>query len=347
MSAANGHANGSASNGPTGTDSAIPAAALPVIAMSPQFTAERLKNLVVALEVPFDPSVIEWRITNTTKNGSLRGQIVPYADPRAYTDRLNALLTPAGWTRKYAVQTSANFQRGKDQKTVAKVFVTCELIVFGIGSHSATGEEWTDDDNAGTSAEAQAFKRACCCFGLGRYLYYFTGAWVDLDERKRPKTIPKLFGWATPDGWRNGMRPPQGEAASSEAAPQPKAKDGNPVSGNGNAAAHATLIAHIEAMAEPLGRGLYRGLLKTVARAWKPIQIRDVALLQKVLEHMQAAERGLRRLETAIDKIGPESLVPILHSLKLNSLEQVDNLKTLHEIVVAMEAKAGLRANRT
>ena len=94
-------------------------------------------------------------------------------------------------------------------------------------------------DKVDHAFEAQAFKRACCCFGLGRYLYYFTGAWVDLDERKRPKTIPKLFGWATPDGWRNGMRPPQGEAASSEAAPQPKPKDGNPVSGNGNAAAHA------------------------------------------------------------------------------------------------------------
>jgi hypothetical protein len=43
---------------------------------------------------------------------------------------------------------------------VAKVFVTCELTIFGLGSHSATGEEWTDNDNAGTSAEAQAFKRA-------------------------------------------------------------------------------------------------------------------------------------------------------------------------------------------
>jgi hypothetical protein len=32
--------------------------------------------------------------------------------------------------------------------------------------------------NAGTAAEAQAFKRACACFGLGRYLYYFTGIWI-------------------------------------------------------------------------------------------------------------------------------------------------------------------------
>jgi len=40
-------------------------------------------------------------VMNTTKNRQpARGQVVPYADQRAYTDRLNALFTPAGWTRK-------------------------------------------------------------------------------------------------------------------------------------------------------------------------------------------------------------------------------------------------------
>jgi hypothetical protein len=114
------------------------------------------------------------------------------------------LFTPAGWTRKYTVRTSAYFQRSRDQETVAKVFVTCELAIFGLGSHC---EEWTDNDNAGTGAEAQAFKRACACFGLGRYLYYFDVLWVDLDERKRPRTSLKLFGWATPEGWHQGLRP--------------------------------------------------------------------------------------------------------------------------------------------
>jgi len=89
----------------------------------------------------------------------------------------------------------------------AKVMVTCEVTVFGLGSHSATGEEWADDDNAVTSAEAQSFKRACACLGLGRYLYYFTGTWVDLDEHKRPKSVPQLAGWATPAGWLEGLRP--------------------------------------------------------------------------------------------------------------------------------------------
>jgi hypothetical protein len=132
-----------------------------------QFSTDQMKELIAELEVPFDPAVIEWRVTNTTKSGKLRGQVIPYAGPRADTNRLNSLFTPAGWTRKYTVHISANFERKADQKTVAKVFVTCELTIFRLGSHSATGEEWADNDSAGTSAEAQAFKRSCACFGLG------------------------------------------------------------------------------------------------------------------------------------------------------------------------------------
>ena len=158
MSAPNGHAQ----------KDRAPASGPPAAILAPgvlQVAAERVKELVAALEVPFDPSQIEWRVMNTTKNQQpARGQVVPYADQRAYTDRLNALFTPAGWTRKYAIHTSANFERSKDQKIAAKVLVTCELTIFGLGSHSATGEEWADDDNAGTAAEAQSFKRSLRLF---------------------------------------------------------------------------------------------------------------------------------------------------------------------------------------
>lgn len=121
---------------------------------------EEINRLIRELEIPFDASVIEWRVTNTTP-GKSRGQVIPYTDQRAYTDRLNALVTPAGWTCGCSIHTSANFECSRDQKIVAKVLVTCELTIFGLGSHSATGEEWADNDNAGTSAEALAFKRAC------------------------------------------------------------------------------------------------------------------------------------------------------------------------------------------
>ena len=120
MSSVNGHANDSANIpttevqqiAPPASDSNIPTALTP--------NAARIKELIADLEVPFHPSVIEWRVTNTSKGGSPRGQVMPYADQRAYTDRLNTLVTPAGWTRRYTIHTSANFERSKDQKIVAK-----------------------------------------------------------------------------------------------------------------------------------------------------------------------------------------------------------------------------------
>jgi len=102
------------------------------------------------------------------------------------------------------------------------------------------------------------------------------------------------------------------------------------------------LVGQIEAMAEPLGRRLYRGILKTVARAWNPSEIREADVLSRVLAQMQSAERGLRRLEAALNRIGPEAVVPTLRSLRLNSLEQVDTLESLKKVVLAAEEAAGL-----
>ena len=329
MSAPNGHAQ---------KDHA-PASGPPPAMLAPgvfQFSAKRVEELVAALEVPFDPSQIEWRVMNTTKNQQpARGQVVPYADQRAYTDRLNALFTPAGWTRKYTIHTSANFERSTDQKIAAKVLVTCELTIFGLGLHSATGEEWADNSNAGTAAEAQAFKRSCACFGLGRYLYYFTGTWVDLDDRKRPKSVPQLAGWATPAGWLQGLRP----RCAHEPEPSERATAGNRSNGHG-AGANGDVLREIERMERVVGKRMYRGLLKTVARVWNPKEIQDKAIQEKVLAHMQAAERGLRRAEAAREKAGLAAFAGVLGALRLSSLHQVDNLKSLQQIVVALETAA-------
>lgn len=330
MSGPNGHAHGNVTAPANGAELGASPDVMRTRDGSNRFTHDEIKRHPDELEVPFDPFVIEWRVTNTSQD-KRRGQVIPYADQRAYTDRLNALFTPAGWTRKYTIHTSANFERGKDQKIVAKVLVTCELTIFGLGSHSATGEEWADNDNAGTAAEAQAFKRTCSCFGLGRYLYYFEGTWVDLDERKRPRSVPQLPKWATPEGWAQGLRPNVA---------------GNSNSSSNGAKVHkgdseaAGLAKQIESMAEQLGRGLYRGLLRDLARVWNPREIQDISLLQKVLEHMRSAERGLRRVETALDKTGPEALVPILMTIGLSSLERVENLETLKRIVLELERAA-------
>jgi Rad52/22 family double-strand break repair protein len=346
MSNPNGRANDASYR--SGADKPVPPAPVPPAPASPQFAPEQVKPLVAALEVPFDPCVIEWRVTNTTKNeGPARGQVIPYADQRAYTDRLNALVSPAGWTRKYTVHTSANFQRGKDQRTVAKVLVTCEITIFGLGTHSATGEEWADDDNAGTAAEAQAFKRAACCFGLGRYLYYFTGVWVDLDQRKRPKTVPKLPKWATPSGWLEGLRPGMNGAEPKSPGENGAAKDTQPrQAGASNSAQPNATVRELESMETKLGKKIYHGLLKDLARVWSPTHIQEPAMQEKVLKHMQAAERGFQRVDAALEKVGTEPLIAVLKSLNIKTLEQVADLETLHKIVLALEAKAGLAPHR-
>lgn len=302
-----------------------------------------VRKLVAKLEVPFHPAQVEWRVMATAQEGR-RGLVMPYADQRAYIDRLNEIFTPAGWTRKYTVTTSASFERDDDKKLVAKVFVTCDLTIHGIGSHSATGEEWTDDDNAGTSAEAQAFKRACACFGLGRYLYYFTETWVDLNDRQQLLEDPQLAGWATPEGWNQGLRP-QAVSKDSEAKPTARRKPARPNRQARNVQGNTLkLVQQIEAMAEPLGKKLYRGLLKTVGRVWKPSDVTDTALLEKILAEMQIAERELARLETVRQPISTEDLNPILQSLNLRSLDQVDNLDVMRQLIHALEQKAGSAA---
>jgi hypothetical protein len=326
MTGPNGHANNNAKAAPNGALVVAAPAITRTWDGSNRFTHDEITRYTDELEVPFDPRVIEWRVTNTSRDKN-RGQVIPYADQRAYTDRLNVLFTPAGWTRKYTIHTSANFERSRDQKTAAKVLVTCELTVFGLGSHSATGEEWADNDNAGTAAEAQSFKRACACFGLGRYLYYFTGTWVDLDDHKRPKSVPQLFGWATPAGWLQGLRP-NGSAGTNSTTN----------AGNAHSSQEGSVVAEIEAMAVPLGRGLYRGILRDLARVWNPREIEDTSVQRKVLEHMRCADRGLMRLKAALEKTGPGALTPILQTLGLASLERVDNLEILKRVVLDLES---------
>src|SRR4030081_448882 len=106
---------------------------------------------------------------------------------------------------------------------------------------------------------------------------YYTGTWVDVDEHKRPKTVPALPEWATPEGWRQGSRPHQrGDSKSDPVASTKPTTECAPSQSR-------SLILQIEALAEPLGKRMYRGLLKRTARVWSPREIQDAGIQQQVL----------------------------------------------------------------
>lgn len=89
-------------------------------------------------------------------------------------------------------------------------------------------------------------------------------------------------------------------------------------------------------MESKIGKRLYRGLLKRVARAWNPQQIQEMAGLEKVLAQMQGAERGLARLEAAQARLAPEIVQGIISSLNAPPAK-LEDLQTLHALVVALE----------
>ena len=325
-------------------------------------------TLLTELEIPFSPEQVRWRVTNTS-NDKKRGQIVPYADSRAYTDRLNALFTPRGWTREYKVETMTNITRVKKGESIisGKVLVTCTVTVLGIGSHSGTGEEWADDDNGMTAADAQAFKRACSCFGLGRYFYDIAPTWVDLDQNRQPVRTPVSSAWALPENWRKGMRPSSGNGdggpkqpsrgnssngangtGGGKAVSAPANGNGRnghepPSKANGSAATNPSddLDHKILEMEKAVGSALYRNILREYGRVNQPKLIRDTPTKRKVLQMLESATRGFGRLEAVTKRLEPKTVEALLAKLQAPPLNNIADIKTLQDVVLGLEELAG------
>ena len=286
-----------------------------------QSTAEAL----VRLEEPFAAKDVKWLVAATSRDGR-KGRVTPYADPRAYTDRLNEVVTPSGWTREYTVHTVSPITRMKKDKAIqsGKVLVTCVVTIPGIGTHSGSGEEWADDENAMTSAEAQAFKRACSCFGLGRYFYNFAEMWVELNDYKQPKQQPKLPSWALPAAEKTGVT---NEPSSSNGAGSiPK----GPLD--------AGVTEKIAECRSDLGVTLYADILQRVARVRSPRDIANQKLQQVVLGSMETCLRVMRRIREIATQLPEEEFYTILDDLGVQSLDRIPSFEVFQKLANAMHA---------
>ena len=284
-------------------------------------------DALVRLQEPFASKDVKWLVAATSRDGS-KGRVTPYADPRAYTDRLNNIFTASGWTREYAVHTVSPITRMKKDKPIqtGKVLVTCVVSIPGVGTHSGSGEEWADDENAMTSAEAQAFKRACSCFGLGRYFYNFVEMWVDLDEYKHPREIPALPSWALPESERRALV--RNGTARKE-------------NGNGTAALQKGLLdpsvtGKIEACRRELGEMLYSNILGSVARVRSARDIPNQRVQQEVLKWMESGVRGMAQVRRVAAVIAETEFYGILDGLAVRRLDEIPNFGVLAKLVEQM-----------
>jgi hypothetical protein len=294
-------------------------------------TVPQPEALFAQLAEPFDPSEIKWRVTHTTQDGS-RGAIIAFADPRAYTDRLNRIFTPTGWTRTYDVSTVSAVTRMKRDKAIqsGKVLVTCTLTIHGLGCHAGSGEDWADEPNAMTKAEAQAFKRACTCFGLGRYLYNFAEMWVPLNEHRQPLQLPTLPQWALP---KPGAAAGKSSAAS---GPRPPVVQRGPVD--------QETTAKIEGFQRILGDSIYGEILWRIARARRANEIPNAQLQVETADAVERAARGIRKAHSLAEVVGDTQFVSVLDGLQIGSMTTIRNLEALKQLVVKLESMAAQQA---
>ena len=333
-------------NGTAGTqDSSVPpiatAPGMDGMVAHSGFTATRIEEIRNHLLEPFDPAEIKWRVTATSsqqgRNGPVRrGQLVAYADQRAYTDRLNEIFGEWGWTRTYNVQVAQNFERtlskvgnGQKQSVIcAKVVVVSTVSVSGLGSHTGVGEEWADDENSATRAEAQAFKRACACFGLGRYLYDLDRIWEDLDQYNHPVRNPMLPDWAVPAHARRQGQPPS------------RPRSPNPMQPRQGLVQQETL-AKVKQLCETVGFGLSK-LLQKYGGVNDSSKL-GFAKLTTVFERLTDLAKGIERLRAASGKLTDGRYSAICRELDFagESLDDIPDRDGLCALLKRVEAEAG------
>jgi hypothetical protein len=290
-------------------------------------TAEERDRILAQLAEPFDVREIKWRVTQTANKGT-RGMVKPYADPRAYHDRLNKVLTASGWTSSYHVCTLTNIMRarGNNKEVMSgKVLSTCTVTIDGIGTHSGTGEEWADSDCAMTSADAQSFKRACSAFGLGRYTYSVPGVWVDLDEYRQPKRLPQLPKSALP-----GNTVETGKTVAPVSADVTQHQKG----GSANATSiEPKLIEEIERYRRELGKGLYYEVINKVGKAGEAREIVSKEVADVVLEWVQRAKRGIDKARELGEKVSVGQYDYIFQHVGVENLSTVPSMSVLSKLV--------------
>jgi len=198
--------------------------------------------------------------------------------------------------------------------------------IHGLGSHTGVGEEWADDENAATRAEAQAFKRACACFGLGRYLYDLDKVWSDLDQYNRPVQTPNLPDWALP-GY--AQREAQRQAARQAFSQQRQSL------------VREEILGKISELRAKSGHSLSLFVLNKYAGNAEPEKLGH-AKLTLVFDKLMDISNGIDRLRKASTVIGDARYSSICRHLNFasESVDDIPDRDALKRLLTRVELEA-------
>jgi hypothetical protein len=186
-----------------------------------------------------------------------------------------------------------------------------------------------------TSAEAQAFKRACSCLGLGRYFYDFAEQWVELDGYKRPKQTPKLgVRSADPENQQT-----KSTAQSSQGTARPSAGVFHP---------SAKTIEKIESYKELLGDSLYQEVLTVIGKSQTARSLPSEESVNAVLHWLQRAANGIQKARDLAEDLSVGEFEHVLNGQKIRRLNAVPTMKAsaLREWGLSLGARGGSHARR-
>jgi hypothetical protein len=340
-----------------------------------ELTPEAHEDLLARLLEPFDPALVLWSV-NEIEAGGARGKLVTYVQAKNYHDRLNKLFSTDGWSAEYSTEMVCNITRIKRNQKIStgKLVVICKLTISGFGTHSSTGEQWADNDNAMTTAESQAFKRACSSFGLGRYLAEIEKPLVDLDKERKPKALPTLPEWALPhakadlDPQPSGSEPqPQALPAKDEPASAESRKQATQIpalaaqpaatsSSQGQAPQKSTntattlqplakkpeqeLAKRFAALKLALGRTLHDSIIAFVSNGFATgtLLVGEQGKNGVALTYLDRGKVSIEEIRRLAEEVGEQQFAQTLDEFNVPSLDcfaSIDQLNAVHKALVS------------
>lgn len=249
-------------------------------------------EILKLLARPFHPSHVQWKPGMMGKEGA-KALALAYADLRAYQNRLDELC---------GMDWSVTYTPWGDR-------LVCHLTVNGV-TRSSTGESDSQSERSeigGTAMEAQAFKRACAMFGLGRYLYNLPSVWVEYDptskqftDKAKAKLEAIIIGHyrRTAGGDDNTAAQPEPNAPAPEPPAPAQAAEATPPGPNmidGPAAARLAIVQVFEEAGQELYGAQWAKVKRHNVERITYGQAHDISKVTD--EQLQKLIKGMRKLQ--------------------------------------------------